>query len=383
MRLVYLDNAASTRVDERVSEEMIHYFNDKYAVATSVFSYRMGLESKKAIDSARKIIAEKINASSDDIIFTSGETESNNIAILGTSGNNKGKSHIITTETEHLSVLKTIEKLKEESLLVSYVPVDKEGFIDCNALEKSIKRETLMVAICHANEEIGTIQNIEKIGKICREKKILFHVDATQTFTKMPIDVEKLNITTLTLSGHTIHGPKGAGALFIKKGTKIEKLMHGGFNEHDLRPGTENVPAIVGFGEAVRISGKESKKISKLRDYLIERITKEISDTKINGPLGNKRLCNNVNISFHYVEGESILLRLDMKGICVSTGSACFSRSLEMSPTMKAIGNNHELSHGSIRFSLSKYTTGEEIDYTVKSLKKIIKELRKISPLGK
>ncbi|HDT11438.1 MAG TPA: cysteine desulfurase [bacterium] len=383
MRTVYLDNAASTRADESVMEAIRPYFTDNYAVATSVFSYTMGLKSKRAIDSARKIIAEKISSSSDEIIFTSGETESNNIAILGLARANKDRRHIITTETENLSILKPIEKLKEEGFSVSYIPVDNEGFIDCNALEKSIKKETLMITICHANEEIGTMQDIERISKICKEKKIFFHLDATQTFTKMSIDVKRLNITTLTLSSHTIHGPKGVGSLFIRKGTKIEKIMHGGFNEFDMRPGIENVPAIVGFGKVVQISEKDCKKISDLRDYLIERITKEIPDIKINGPLGGKRLCNNVNISFRHVEGESILLRLDMKGICVSTGSACFSRSLEMSPTMKAIGNNHELSHGSIRFTLSKYTTKEEIDYTVESLKKIIKELRKISPLGK
>ncbi len=385
MENVYLDNATATKPAKKVIDAMQPYFEEKYAVSTSVFSYALGLESKKAIDNARKILGEKIRAEPDEIIFTSGETESNNLAILGLSRKNKDKgNHIITTKTEHISIIKSIETLGNEGFKIDYIPVDREGIIDIKKLEEKIKNETILVAICHANEEIGTIQDIEKIGSICRKRNVLFHVDATQTFTKKPIDVKKINATTMTISGHTMHGPKGAGALFVKKGTEIQKIMHGGFNEYDLRPGIENVPAIVGFGKAVEISKEVNcGKISELRDYAIQRITKEIPDTKINGFLGDKRLCNNVNISFRYVEGESILLRLDMKGISVSTGSACFSRSLETSPTMKAIGNGHELSHGSIRFTLSLYTTKKEIDYTIDNLKKIVAQLRKISPLGK
>ncbi|NOX71476.1 MAG: cysteine desulfurase [Candidatus Micrarchaeota archaeon] len=385
MKRYYFDNAATTKMDNDVLEAMLPYFGDKYAVATSIFSYTPGLEARDAIEKARKVIADKINAKADEIIFTSGGTESNNTAVLGIARKNgEKKKHIITTEIEHISVSRALEDLKDEGFEIEKISPDSEGIINPEKLRKLIRDDTLMVIVQHANDEIGTLQDIGKIGKICSEKKVFLHVDACQSFTRIPIDVEKMHATSMSFSAHKIHGPKGVGALYLRKGTKIKKIMNGGFNEFDMRPGTENIAGIIGFAKAVQIAKDEDcKKMKELRDYMIERITKEIPHTKINGPLGNMRLCNNVNISFHYVEGESIVLRLDMKGICASTGSACFSRSLEMSPVMKAIGCDHELAHGSMRFTLSKFTTKEEIDYAVDNLKEIVADLRKISPLGK
>ena len=384
MRRYYFDNAATTRVDDAVIEEMLPYFTEKYAVATSIFSYTPGLESRDALDRVRKIIAKRIGADAEEIIFTSGGTESNNIAIMGIARKNQEKKHIISSRMEHISVTRVLDELESEGFEIEYLKPDKEGSIDPEDVKKAIRDDTLMVIVQHANDEIGTVQDIETIGRICAEKRVFFHVDACQSFTKLPINVKDMGITSLSVSAHKIHGPKGAGALYLKKGIKIKRIMHGGYNEFDKRPGTENIPAIVGFGKAIEIASMEDcKRMAELRDYMIKRLTEEIPHTKINGPLGDKRLCNNVNISFHFVEGESILLKMDMKGISVSTGSACFSRSLEMSPVMKAIGNDHELSHGSIRFTLSKYTEKEEIDYAVDNMKSIVSELRKISPLGK
>lgn len=385
MKLCYMDNAATTKADKRVIDAMLPFMGEKYAVPTSIFSYSLGLKSREAIEDSRKIIAEKLNAIPEEIIFTSGGTESNNMALIGYALKNKTKgSHIISTSTENLSVSKTLEYLKKQGFTIDFAPNDQEGLVDIEKIKDLVTDDTIMIAVQHAGEEIGAIQDIEPIGSFCSEKGIHFHVDACQSFTKIPLDVRKMNISSLSVSANKIHGPKGIGALYLRKGAKINKIMYGGFNEFDLRPGTENVPGIVGFAKAVEISNEDDcRKIAALRDYMIRKLTDEIPHTKINGPIGKKRLCNNVNVSFHYVEGESVLLRLDMKGICVSTGSACFSRSLEMSPTMKAIGNDHELAHGSIRFTLSRFNTKEEVNYVVESLKEIISELRKISPLGK
>jgi cysteine desulfurase len=379
---VYLDNGATTRVDDEVLKAMLPYFNKKYGNASSL--HQFGVEAKEAMDKARAIIAKKLNAEPEEIIFTSGGTESDNLAIKGIAYNNKNKgNHIITTKIEHHAVLNSCKQLEKEGFKVTYLDVDKDGLVKLEELKKAISDKTILVSINHANNEIGTIQDLETISKICKESDIYLHSDAVQSFTKVPIDVKKVNIDLISMSSHKIHGPKGIGALFIKKGVKIKKLADGGDHEFKIRAGTENIPGIVGFAKAVEmIKEKDINQMTELRDYLINRIIKEIPDVKLNGHK-EKRLCNNVNISFKYIEGESLLLHLDIKGIAVSTGSACSSKSLEPSHVLLAIGLSHEIAHGSIRFTLSKYTTKQEIDYTIKNLKDIVKNLRKISPLNK
>lgn len=379
---IYLDNGATTQVAEEVARAMQKILTKKFGNPSSL--YTLGEEAKKELESARKIIAEKINADSSEIIFTSGGTESDNLAIKGIAYQNKNKgNHIITSAIEHPAVLRTCKVLEKEGFNITYLSVDKEGFIDLKKLEAAITSQTLLVTIMHANNEIGTIQDIEKIGKICKEKNVIFHTDAVQSFTKTPIDVKKMNIDLLSLSAHKIHGPKGVGALYIKKGIKLKPLLDGGSQENKIRSGTENLPGIVGFGKAVEISKEQDlEKMKLLRDMLIKEIEKNIDSIIINGAR-EKRLPNNVNISFKYVEGESLLYQLNSKGIAVSTGSACSSHSLEPSHVLMAIGLKPEVAHGSIRFTLSRYTTKEEIEYTIKNLKEIVENLRRISPLAK
>ena len=373
---VYLDNAATTKVDEDVVEAMQPFFTEKYGNPSSIHS--LGEESRQAIEEVREIIAKSIDASPSEIIFTSGGTEANNLALKGVT--NKG-DHIITTKIEHDSVIKTCKWLESQGIKVTYLSVDEEGFIDLNELEKAIISETKLVSIIHGNNEIGTIQDLENIGKICKKHNILFHTDACQSYTKVELNVKKYNLDLVTLNAHKIHGPKGVGALFIKKGTKITSLAHGGGHEFGIRSGTENTPAIVGFAKAVELGIKEDvKQMIALRDYFIDELLK-IPDAKLNGSREN-RLCNNINISFKYIEGESIGSFLDSEGISTSTGSACSSRSLEPSHVMMALENNPERAHGSIRLTISKYTTKEEIDFTLKEIKKTVEKLRKTSPLG-
>lgn len=380
---IYLDNAATTKVDEKVMKTMLPYFTENYGNASSL--HLKGSESKNAIEKARSIIAKKINSQKNEIYFTSGATESNNLAIKGLFYTNyPNKNHIITCQTEHDAVLETCKYLEKKGAKVTYLGVDKEGFIDLNELKNSITNKTFLISIMHANNEIGTIQNIYEIGKIAKEKNILFHTDATQSFTKTQIDVKKMNIDLLSTSSHKIHGPKGVGMIYIKEGVKIEPLFHGGGHEKKMRSGTENVSGIVGFAKAVEISNdKENKKMSQLRDKLIDGILKSISDTKLNGPKGNNRLVNNINISFTNVEGEAIGGYLENNGIFVSTGSACMSHTLSGSHVLKAIKLPDLEQNSSIRFSISKYTTEKEIDEVLKILPKIIEKLRKISVLIK
>jgi len=374
---VYLDNGATTKVDEKVVKEMNNFFLNKYGNASSL--HNKGREAKEALENSRKIIAKEINANKNEIVFTSGGTESNNLAIKGVAYLNKGK-HIITTKIEHHSVHRTVEELEKEGFKASYLNVDKKGFVDLEELKNSINEDTVLVSIILANNEIGTIQDIEKIGKICKENKVLFHVDAVQALTKIDIDVKKQNIDLLSMSSHKIHGPKGVGALYVNEKIKIKKLFNGGDQENKLRAGTENIPGIVGFAKAVKIADKKDvKKMEKLRDRLIEGAL-EIEDSWLNGDR-KKRLCNNVNLSFKYIEGEALGGYLDTKGICSSTGSACSSTNLKPSHVLTAIGLKPEEAHGSIRLTLSKYTTEKEIDYTIKQLKKIVKKLRRMSPL--
>ena len=382
MKKVYLDNGATTQVAKEVAQTMQKTLTKKFGNPNSLHSF--GEEAKIELEKARGIIAKKINAEPSEIIFTSGATESDNLAIKAIAYKHRDKgNHIITSKIEHPAVLSTCEALEKEGFRITYLSVDKEGFIDLKKLEKAITPETILITIIHANNEIGTVQDIEEIGKICKEKNIIFHTDVAQSFTKVPIDVKQTNIDILSVSGHKIHGPKGIGALFVKKGTKIKPLFNGGEQENKLRPGTENMPGIIGLAKAVEISKeKDLEHMRKLRDMLIEGIEKNIPDMVFNGSR-DRRLVNNVNIAFKYVEGESLLYQLNDKGIAVSTGSACSSHSLSPSHVLIAIGLKPEDAHGSIRFTLSRYTTKEEIEYTVNSLKGIVENLRKISPLGR
>lgn len=380
--LIYLDNAATTKVDEKVLKVMQNYMTKQYGNASSL--HNLGLTSKEAIENARKIIAHSINAKPNEIIFTSGGTESNNLALKGIL---KSGDHIITTKIEHKSILNVCKELEKSGVKTTYLNVDNEGFVNMNELENAIiknTQNTLLVSIIHANNEIGTIQNLDAIGKICRKHNVLFHTDACQSFTKTKIDVKTQNIDLMTLNAHKIHGPKGIGALFIREGIKINPIIQGGGQENNIRSGTENVPGIAGFAEAVKlkINDNNINKISKLRDKLIKGILK-IPGTTLNGPIGNKRLCNNINVSFKGVEGEAIGELLNEKGVCSSTGSACSERSLETSYVLRAIGRSHEEGNGSLRLSLSKNTTEKEINYVLKILPEIIEKLRSISPYGR
>jgi len=378
MKTIYLDNAATTKVDEKVIDAMMPYFSEKYGNASSVHAF--GQEAKNALEKARKTIAKAIGASTREIYFTSGGTEANNFALKGLFFSNPEKNHIITTKIEHDCVINTCKWLEKQGAKVTYLNVDKKGFIDLKELERAITDKTLVVSIIHGNNEIGVIQDLEAIGKICKEKGVLFHTDACQSFTKGPINVKKMNLSLVTLNSHKIHGPKGVGALYVKESIKITPLFHGGGHENGLRSGSENVSGIVGFAKAVDIaSDKNVKNMEKLRDYFIEQILK-IPNVRLNGPK-EKRLCNNINVSFGNIEGEAIGGYLENEGIYTSTGSACASHTLEASHVLKAIGLSQQEANSSIRISISKYTTKEEVDYVMVKLIKIVEKLRKISPL--
>lgn len=377
----YLDNGATTRTDPKVVEAMLPFFTEKYGNPSSL--HQMGQEAKREMEEARETIAKKLNAKYDEIIFTSGGTESDNLAIKGVALANRDKgNHIITTKIEHPAVTNACKALEKQGFKITYIDVDKQGFINTDQLEKAMTKTTILVSIIHGNNEIGTIQDISAIGDICRKHNIIFHIDAVQSFTKVPIDVKKTKVDLISMSSHKIHGPKGVGALYVRKGTKISRISDGGGHEFKLRAGTENVPGIIGFSKAVKLtSDSDCRRIAKLRDRLISGIRKEIQDTKLNGPEGDRRLCNNVNMSFASIEGESLGSYLDIDGICTSTGSACSSHSLEPSHVLVAIGLSKELANGTIRMTLSRFTTEQEIDYTIEKLKKYTTKLRKISPL--
>ena len=384
-KMIYLDNASATRLDERVLEAMQPYFFKTYAVATSEFGYSQGIEAKEALQEARESIASKLNAESKEFIFTSGSTESSNMAIKGImmALQKKNKNHLIISKIEDFPILYSTKYLEKQGIKVTYLDVDNYGFIDLVQLKDSISKNTAMVSIQHANQEIGTIQNIEKISQICKERKVIFHTDATHTFTRLAIDVKKIPVDLISVSAHTIHGPKGVGGLYVREGTPLIKWMDGGFQEFNKRAGLENIPGAVGFAQAVKlVTGEENEQLIALRDYLISHVLAEIPQTTLNGH-PKRRTPQNANITFHFIEGESITLHLDMNGFSVSTGSACFSRSLEASHVILGIGGNHERAHGSIRFTLGRYNNLKEINKLIKTLKEIISELRKISPLGK
>jgi len=384
-RRVYLDNAAATRLDERILEAMRPYFFDIYAVATSEFGYSQGIEAREALDGAREALAVALGAAPEEFIFTSGSTESSNIALKGMAlalGKKKGK-HIIVSKIEDFPVLHSARALEKQGFQVTYLDVDSDGFVDLGKLRDSITNETILVSIQHANQEIGTIQDIESISRICREKGVSFHTDATHTFPRVPLDVKRIPVDLVTVSAHTIHGPKGIGGLYIRQGTQLAKWVNGGFQEFNLRAGLENIPGAVGFAKAVElVTPEETKRLQAMRDCIIDRVLAEIPNSTLNGHRW-RRLPQNANITFHFVEGESITLHLDMRGFAVSTGSACFSRSLEGSHVIFGIGGDHERAHGSIRFTFGRYNTVEDVDAVVWTLAEVVRELRSISPLGK
>jgi cysteine desulfurase len=381
---VYMDYAATTPVDPRVFKAMKPYFSEKYGNSASL--HKQGREAKEALEESRKTIAAMINAKPSELIFMSSATESANMALKGIAfANRKKGKHIVVSKIEHHCVLEPVRWLEKQGFEITRLPVDKFGFIDTNQLEKAIRKDTILVSIMHANNEIGTIQDIEKIGKICKEKGVYFYSDAAQSFGKIPIDVKKMNIDLLSISSHKMYGPKGVGGLHIKKGTKIEPLLHGGGHEFKKRSSTVNVAGIVGFAEATRIQKKEmasdAKNQTALRDKLINELLK-IEDAHLTGH-PTKRLPNNASFWFAYIEGESLLMQLDMNGVSASTGSACSSDSLEASYVLLAIGLKPQEAHGSLRLSLGKYTTNEDVDYVLEVMPKSVERLREISPFKK
>lgn len=382
-KLIYLDNAATTAVYPEVVDAMLPYFTQYYGNPSAIYSFAN--ESGKAVAKARESLAKVIGAKPEEIYFTGGGSESDNWALKATAEAyaNKGK-HIITTKIEHHAILHTCEYLEKRGFEVTYIDVDENGFVKLDELEKAIREDTILISVMAANNEIGTIQPLYEIGQIAKKHKILFHTDAVQAFAHIKIDVDEMNIDMLSASGHKINGPKGIGLMYIRKGVKIRSFIHGGAQERQRRAGTHNVPGIVGFGAAAEIAMKnmdvDIKYQSELRDYLIQRVMNEIPYTKLNGDKV-KRLPNNANFCFRFIEGESMLILLDQNGICGSSGSACTSGSLDPSHVLLAIGLPHEIAHGSLRLTLSKETTKEDIDFTVDKLKEIIARLRSMSPL--
>jgi cysteine desulfurase len=379
----YFDNAATTPVDKEAVRTMLPYFSEKFGNASTL--YALGQEARVAVNKARQQVAKLINADEDEIIFTSGGTESDNMALKGILHANKDKKHIITSKIEHHAILDTCEWLEKNGFEVTRLPVDKYGMVNPEAVKNAIRKDTALVSIMHANNEIGTIEPIAEIGKICRQAGVLFHTDAVQTFGKLPIDVKKMDIDLLSASSHKVYGPKGVGLLYIRKGVKIEPLIHGGGQERKLRSGTENVAGIVGFGKAAEIAGKKMKsdaaKETKLRDKLIKELLK-IPKTMLNGH-PTKRLPNNVNVSFEGIEGEGMILMLNEKGIAASTGSACSTESLEPSHVLLAIGLKHAQAHGSLRLTIGRETKASDVSYLLKILPGIVAHLRKMSPVWK
>lgn len=381
---VYMDYAATTPVDPRVFKAMKPYFSEKYG--NSVSLHKQGREAKEALDKSRKTIAALMNAESNELLFMSSATESTNMALKGVAfANRKKGKHIVISKIEHHCVLEPARWLEKQGFEVTSLPVDKFGFIDLVQLEKAIRKDTILVSVMHANNEIGTIQDIEKIGEICEEKDVFFHSDAAQTFGKIHVDVKKMNVDLLSISSHKMYGPKGVGGLYIRKGTKIEPLLHGGGHEFGKRSSTVNVAGVVGFAEAARIQmeemASEAKTETMLRDKLINGLL-EIEDAHLTGH-PTRRLPNNASFWFAYIEGESLLMQLDMNGVSASTGSACSSESLEASHVLLAIGLKPQEAHGSLRLSLGKNTTNEDVDYVLDVLPKSVERLRSISPFKK
>ena len=381
--MIYLDNAATTKTAPEVVDAMLPYFSEYYGNASTIYS--LGAESKKAMDHARQTIADSLGAKPEEIYFTAGGSESDNWALKATAEAyaSKGK-HIITTKIEHHAILHTCEYLEKRGFEITYLNVDRDGLISLDELKAAIRPDTILISVMFANNEIGTIEPIAEIGEIAKEHGVLFHTDAVQAYAQVPINVDEMHIDMLSASGHKLNGPKGIGFLYIHKGVKIRSFVHGGAQERSRRAGTENIPGIVGLGAAVeramRIMDTKTRKEIELRDYLIGRLENEIPHCWLNGHR-TKRLPNNINFSFLFIEGESMLIMLDMKGICASSGSACTSGSLDPSHVLLAIGLKHEEAHGSLRLTLSEESTKEEMDIVAEEVKKIVQRLRDMSPL--
>lgn len=382
MKRIYLDHSATTHVDTRVLEAMLPYFTEKFGNASSLHSF--GQEAAEALALSREQVSAALGANPQEIIFTSGGTESDNMAIKGAAYMHSSRGrHVITSVIEHPAVLRTCEELEREGFEVTYVPVDREGILDMQFLEDSIRNDTILISIMHANNEIGTIQPIKKISELISGREIILHTDAVQSVGKIPTDVNELGVDMLSISSHKLHGPKGVGALYLRNGVNILPLVQGGGHERGLRPGTENIPGIVGFAKAMSISKEQleedSKHMQHLRDSMIKKIQSRIPHVRLNGH-ETTRLPNNVNMSFRHVEGESLLMLLDMKGIAVSTGSACSSKSQKASHVLTAIDPGVEYIHGSLRFTLGRENTMEEIDFVVDLLEEAVMKLRQLSP---
>lgn len=381
--VVYLDNAETTRLDPAVLDLVEGFMIDKYGVPAGEFGYKLEEEAGEAIEQAREAIAKRINASPEEVIFTSGGTESNNIAILGAARSSyyKGK-RLITSKIEHTSVLRIVDKLAAQGFEKTQLDVDRQGFVDPSALKGGLENARLM-SVQHANQEIGTLQDVAAIGGIARNSGVLFHCDAVQSFAKEKIDVQAMKVDLLSMSSHLIHGPKGVGALYVRDGVKLEPILEGDGREKGLRPGTPNVAGIVGFAKAAELlADEDALRMRRLRDNLIDSLL-AVPDSRLNGPKGDRRLCNNVNVSFRFVEGEAILMHLDLKGLVVNTGSACYSQKLEPSHVIRAIGGTLEESHSSTRLSLSKWTTKEDLAYATETVKQVVETLRAHSPLAR
>ncbi|MDK2816379.1 MAG: cysteine desulfurase [Moorella sp. (in: firmicutes)] len=384
MRRVYLDHSATTPVRPEVLDAMLPFLKeDAFGNPSTIYSY--GREAKKALDEAREKVAGLIGARPEEIFFTSGGTEADNLALIGTATANEKKGrHIITSSIEHHAVLHTAQYLMRLGFKVTFLPVTPEGLVRVEDVEEAITPETILISVMHVNNEVGTIQPIKEIGQLARERGIIFHTDAVQSVGKIPVNVDELNVDLLSASSHKIYGPKGVGCLYIRKGTRINPILHGGAQERKRRPGTENMPGIVGFGRAAELAGQElpqeMKRLQALRDKLIDGIMNRIEDVQLNGDR-EKRVATNANFSFRYVEGESLLLSLDMKGICASSGSACTSGSLDPSHVLLAMGIPHEVAHGSVRMTLGRDNTEADIDYVLEVMPEIVARLRAMSPL--
>lgn len=379
----YFDNAATTALDKDILDKMMEYFTDRYFNPSSIYTPSISVHND--VEESRKKVANALNAKAEEIYFTSGGSESDNLAIKGFAyANRKKGKHIITSCIEHPAVINSCKSLEKEGFEVTYLSVDENGFIKLDELENSIREDTILISVMMANNEIGTIEPVKEIGRIAHEHGIKFHTDAVQAIGSVKIDVEDMNIDMLSMSGHKFYGPKGVGAIYIRKGTNVTRMNDGGHQERDKRSGTENVPGIIGLGLAIEKSYKDFdknvKRIAELRDYYISEIEKRIPDVILNGDRTN-RLPGNANFSFKYIEGESIMLLLDQKGICVSTGSACSSKTLEPSYVLLSIGLPHEVAHGSIRVSIGKHNTKEEVDYLIDSVVEVVEKLRAMSPL--
>jgi cysteine desulfurase len=385
MKRIYLDYAATTPVHPEVIKAMLPYFSDAFGNPSSLYSY--GLEARQAIEAARNKVAESIGAKNEEIVFTGGGSEADNSAIKGVAdANGRMGNHIITSVIEHHAVLVTFKFLEKRGFKVTYLPVDKYGLVDPESVRKAITDKTILISIMHANNEIGTIQPIGEIGKIARKAKIYFHTDAVQTVGHIPVNVNELKVDMLSFSAHKLYGPKGVGVLYIRKGTKVTSLIHGGEQEQGRRAGTENVPGIVGLGKAIELAGlditNETERLITLRNVLIKGILEKIEHSRLNGHPA-QRLPNNVNVSVDFIEGESTCLNLDLEGICISTGSACSSSDAEPSHVLLAIGLSHAQARSSLRFTMGRLTTAEDIERVLEVLPRTVARLRAISPLFK